>query len=73
MCLYLVSEDHGASLSLTLEELLISTALYWLAQNKLCFLSVIFSGIDGGSGIWTSARPTPQCLPCIPGFACHHR
>lgn len=46
MCLYLVRVDHGTSLSLSLEELLISTALHWLAQNKLCFLAVIFSGTE---------------------------
>lgn len=28
VCLYLISVNHGASLSLTLEELLIRTALY---------------------------------------------
>lgn len=73
VCLYLVSADHGTSLSLALEELLISTAFYWLAQNKFCFLAVILSGIDGGSGIQTSAQPTPQCLPHISGFACYPR
>lgn len=42
-CLYMVSELRGASpLSLTLEEALVSPALHWLSQNKLCFLAITF-------------------------------
>lgn len=66
MCLFLVSVNHSTSLSLTLEELLIPTALYWLAQNKLCFLAVIFSDLVVVQAFRPQLSPHPNaCLTSL--------
>ena len=66
VCLYLISVNHGTSLSLTLEELLIRTALYWLARNQWCFLAAIFSDLVVVQAFRPQLSPHPNaCLTSL--------